>query len=45
MSRQCNKNIEEISGKKTCSSEGCLKSKNGDMILVKEKILGRWAEY
>ena len=31
------KNTEENSGKKTCSSTVCLKSKNGDIILEKEK--------
>ncbi|GFO31859.1 Zinc finger protein 665 [Plakobranchus ocellatus] len=41
------RNIDEITGKKTCSSTGCLKSKNGDIIHVmeKEKILERWEEY
>ena len=40
-----NKNIEEIFGKKTCSSTGCLKLNNGNSILKKKKILKRWAEY
>ncbi|GFS01962.1 LINE-1 retrotransposable element ORF2 protein [Elysia marginata] len=39
------KNIEEITGKKACSSTGCLKAKNGDIIIDKEIILERWAEY
>ncbi|GFS10001.1 RNA-directed DNA polymerase from mobile element jockey-like [Elysia marginata] len=39
------KNIEEITGKKACSSTGCLKAKNGDIIIDKERILERWAEY
>ncbi|GFO13502.1 hypothetical protein PoB_004000700 [Plakobranchus ocellatus] len=40
------RNIDEITGKKTCSSTGCLKSKNGDIIMEKEKkILERWEEY
>ena len=30
------KNMEAIFGKKTCSSTGCLKSKNGNTILGKE---------
>ena len=38
------KNIVEISTKKTCSSTECLKSKNGNIIKEKEKILIRWAE-
>ncbi|GFR69145.1 RNA-directed DNA polymerase from mobile element jockey-like [Elysia marginata] len=39
------KNIEEITGKKVCSSTGCLKAKNGGIIIDKERILERWAEY
>ena len=45
LSRQSMKLRRTIWGKKTCSSTGCLKSKNSDIILVKEKILNRWAEY
>ena len=39
------RNIEEIIGKKTCSSTGCLKTKKGSIIMDKEKILERWVEY
>ncbi|GFS03903.1 RNA-directed DNA polymerase from mobile element jockey-like [Elysia marginata] len=39
------KNIEEITRKKACSSTRCLKAKNGDIIIDKERILERWAEY
>ena len=39
------RNIEEIIGKRTCSSTGCLKTKEGSIIMDKEKILERWAEY
>ncbi|GFS15385.1 hypothetical protein ElyMa_006769600 [Elysia marginata] len=39
------KNTEEIVGRKTCSSTGCLKAKNGNIIMEKDKILERWAEY
>ena len=39
------RNIEEIIGKKTCSSTGCLKTREGSIIMDKEKILERWAEY
>ncbi|GFR82666.1 hypothetical protein ElyMa_000632200 [Elysia marginata] len=28
-----------------CSSTGCLKAKNGNIILERDKILERWAEY
>ncbi|GFS18692.1 RNA-directed DNA polymerase from mobile element jockey-like [Elysia marginata] len=39
------KTIEEVVGRKTCSPSGCLKAKNGDIIMGKEKLLERWAEY
>ncbi|GFO08712.1 endonuclease-reverse transcriptase [Plakobranchus ocellatus] len=39
------RNIEEITGKRTFLSTGCLKAMNGDIIIDKEKILERWAEY
>ena len=39
------RNIEEIIGKRTCSSTGCLKTKKGSIIMDKKKILERWAEY
>ena len=38
------RNIKEIIGKRTCSSTGCLKTKEGSIIMDK-KILERWAEY
>ena len=39
------KNIEEIVGKKNQCSTGCLKAKNGEIIMEKDKILERWSEY
>ncbi|GFO22815.1 LINE-1 retrotransposable element orf2 protein [Plakobranchus ocellatus] len=39
------RNIEEITGKRTFLSTGCIKALNGDIIIDKEKILERWAEY
>ena len=39
------RNIEEIIGKRACSSTGCLKTKEGSIIMDKEKILERWAVY
>ncbi|GFO32139.1 RNA-directed DNA polymerase from mobile element jockey-like [Plakobranchus ocellatus] len=39
------RNIEEITGKRTFLSTGCIKVINGDIIIDKEKILERWAEY
>ncbi len=37
--------IREITGKRTCSATGCLKSKEGNIIMDKDKILERWSEY
>ncbi|GFN94785.1 hypothetical protein PoB_002129100 [Plakobranchus ocellatus] len=39
------RNIEEITGKRTFLSTRCIKAMNGDMIIDKEKILERWADY
>ncbi|GFR88239.1 hypothetical protein ElyMa_000765700 [Elysia marginata] len=39
------KNTEKIVSRKTCSSTGCLKAKNGNIIMENCKILERWAEY
>ena len=40
------RNIEEITGRKrTCTSTGCLKAKDGTIIMDKKEILNRWAEY
>ncbi|GFO32339.1 endonuclease-reverse transcriptase [Plakobranchus ocellatus] len=39
------RNIEEITGKRTFLSTGCIKAMNGDIIIDKEKIVERWAEY
>ncbi|GFO24946.1 endonuclease-reverse transcriptase [Plakobranchus ocellatus] len=39
------RNIEEITGKRTFLSTGCIKAMNGDIIIDKEKILERWEEY
>ena len=38
-------NIEELVVRKQGVSTGCLKTKNGDIIMDKEKILERWSEY
>ena len=38
-------NIEEIVGRKMVSSSGCLKDKHGNIIMERDKILERWAEY
>ena len=34
--------IKEITGSSTCSSSGCIKSKEGTIIVEKYKILERW---
>ncbi|GFR88016.1 hypothetical protein ElyMa_004239800 [Elysia marginata] len=39
------RNVEELMGKKKASSTGCLKAKNGEIIMEKDKILERWSEY
>ena len=39
------KNIEELVEGKQGVSTGCLKTKNGDIIMDKEKTLERWSEY
>ena len=37
--------IKEITGFKGCSSSGCIRSKDGEVIIEKNKILERWTEY
>ena len=39
------KKIKEISGQKSCSASGCIKSKQGTIIMEKKEILERWTEY
>ena len=39
------KKIKEVAGEKTCSSTGCIKSKEGAIIIEKDKVLQRWTEY
>ncbi|MGX9987587.1 reverse transcriptase domain-containing protein [Soonwooa purpurea] len=39
------KQIRELTGQRMCSSTGCIRSKEGTIILEKEKILQRWKEY
>ncbi|GFO06913.1 endonuclease-reverse transcriptase [Plakobranchus ocellatus] len=41
-----NAKIKDVSGKKIkCSSPGCIKSKDGAMLMEKKEILNRWSEY
>ncbi|CAF5183930.1 unnamed protein product, partial [Rotaria magnacalcarata] len=37
--------INEITGKSKCTSSGCIKSKNGTVLMEKGDILNRWTEY
>ncbi|GFO49054.1 hypothetical protein PoB_007555900 [Plakobranchus ocellatus] len=38
--------IKDVSGKKIkCSSPGCIKSKDGTMLMEKKEILNKWSEY
>ena len=39
------KKINEITRKSTCTSSGCIKSKNGSILMAKSEILNRWSEY
>ena len=37
--------IKDITGHRSCSSTGCIKSKEGTVLVEKDKILERWNEY
>ena len=39
------KRIKDLTGAKTCSSSGCICSKDGTIITEKDDILERWTEY
>ena len=39
------KKIKLLSNRRTCSSSGCIKSKDGTLIMEREDILKRWSEY
>ena len=39
------KRIKDLTGAKTCSSSGCIRSKDGAIITEKDDILERWTEY
>ena len=38
-------NIREITGRRGCTSSGCIKSKSGEIIMEKAQVLQRWTEY
>lgn len=44
-SKYIHEKIKTISGKKRCSNTGCIRSKEGDILMNKEDILNRWSEY
>ena len=37
--------LKDVSGKRTCSSSGCIKSKDGSILIDKADVLNRWSEY
>jgi len=39
------KRIKDITNRKSHCSSGCIKAKDGNIIMEKEKILERWSEY
>ena len=39
------KKIKLLSNRRTCSSSGCIKSKDGTLVMEREDILKRWSEY
>ena len=44
-SKKANDLIKEVSEKTSCTRIGCLKSKTGDIIMDKHKVLKKWSEY
>jgi len=39
------KKIRELTNRNQCSNSGCIKAKDGSVLLEKEEILERWSEY
>ena len=39
---QMHKKIQHLTGKKMCSSSGCIKAKDGTILMEKEEIVDRW---
>ena len=37
--------IKEVSEKKGCSNTGCIRSKEGNILMDKGDVLNRWSEY
>ena len=44
-SKYVHSKIREISGKRNCTNVGCIRSKNGEILMDKNDILDRWSEY
>ncbi|XP_076347953.1 uncharacterized protein LOC143245476 [Tachypleus tridentatus] len=44
-SKYMHKKISEVTGKTPSAKTGCLKSKNGEILMDKKDILNRWSEY
>ena len=43
--RVLHRKIKELAGKKSSAPAGCIKSKDGEIIMEKDKIRQRWTEY
>ena len=44
-SKYMHSKIKEVSGRKGCSNTGCIRSKEGNILMDKGDILDRWSEY
>ena len=44
-SKYVHSKVKEISGKKGCPNTGCIKSKEGNILMDKAEVLNRWSEY
>ena len=44
-SKYMHSKIKEVSGKQSCTSTNCIKSKDGTVLMDKEDVLNRWSEY
>ena len=39
------KKIKELTGSRSCTSNGCIRAKDGTIIVKKEDVMNRWTEY
>ena len=44
-SKTMHQKIRDVTGRKTPTTTGCLRSKDGNILMEKEDILNRWSEY